>query len=137
MSQGKMTFTVSAQRESAEQSKASGLRGSVVMDTGYGGVTPGLNPVEMLMSAVAACMIKGIERVAPMINFTFTGASVELEAVRQDSPPKVESIRYVLTVATDETDERLALLHQNLMKFGTIYNTVAAGTDLAGEIRRA
>jgi uncharacterized OsmC-like protein len=82
-------------------------------------------------------MIKGIERVAPMINFTFTGASVELEAVRQDSPPKVESIRYVLKVATDETDERLALLHQNLMKFGTIYNTVAAGTDLAGEIRRA
>jgi uncharacterized OsmC-like protein len=137
MSQGKMTFTVSAQRESAEQSKASGLRGSAVMDTGYGGVTAGLNPVELLLSAVAACMIKGIERVAPMINFAFTSASVELEAVRQDSPPKVESIRYVLTVATDETDERLALLHQNLMKFGTIYNTVAAGTDLAGEIRRA
>jgi len=107
------------------------------MDTGYGGVTPGLNPVEMLMSAVAACMIKGIERVAPMLNFAFTGASVALEAVRQDSPPKVESIHYVLTVTTDETDERLALLHQNLMKFGTIYNTVAAGTDLAGEIRRA
>ncbi|MEY3909004.1 MAG: hypothetical protein RLZZ90_911 [Actinomycetota bacterium] len=132
-----MTFTVSAQRVSAEETRASGLRGSVVMDTGYGGVTPGLNPVEMLMSAVAACMIKGIERVAPMLNFAFTGASVALEAVRQDSPPKVESIRYVLTVATDETDERLALLHQNLMKFGTIYNTVAAGTDLAGEIRRA
>ena len=132
-----MTFTVSAQRESAEETKASGLRGSVVMDTGYGGVTAGLNPVEMLLSAVAACMIKGIERVAPMLNFAFTGASVELEAVRQDSPPKVESIRYVLTVATDETDERLALLHQNLMKFGTIYNTVAAGTHLAGEIRRA
>ncbi len=132
-----MTFTVSAQRVSAEETKASGLRGSVLMDTGYGGVTPGLNPVEMLMSAVAACMIKGIERVAPMLNFAFTSASVALEAVRQDSPPKVESIRYVLTVTTDETDERLALLHQNLMKFGTIYNTVAAGTDLAGEIRRA
>lgn len=34
-------------------------------------------------------------------------------------------------------NRRLALLHQNLMKYGTLYNTVAAATDLTGTIRRA
>jgi len=34
-------------------------------------------------------------------------------------------------------NRQLALLHQNLMKYGTIYNTVAAATDLTGTIRRA
>ena len=46
-------------------------------------------------------------------------------------------IKYTLTVDTDEGDRRLALLHQNLMKYGTIYNTVAAATDPTGTIRRA
>ena len=47
------------------------------------------------------------------------------------------SIEYTLTVDTDESDKRLELLHQNVMKFGTVYNTLAAGTAISGTIRRA
>ena len=47
------------------------------------------------------------------------------------------SIEYTLTVDTDESDARLALLHQNVMKFGTVYNTLAASTTISGSIRRA
>jgi len=45
-------------------------------------------------------------------------------------------VEYTLTVDTDENDNRLALLHTNVMKYGTIYNTVAAATELTGAIRR-
>jgi hypothetical protein len=40
-------------------------------------------------------------------------------------------------VDTDENDRRLELLHQNVMEYGTVYNTLAAGTTLAGRVERA
>lgn len=45
-------------------------------------------------------------------------------------------IEYELWVDSDEADRRLDLLHDNLKKFGTIFNTVAAACELSGEIRR-
>ena len=95
------------------------------------------NPAELFLAAIAACMIKGIERVAPMLHFQFRGVEVRLHGVRQDSPPFMSSISYELTVDTDEDDRRLDLLHQNVRKYGTISNTVAAGTKPEGKIVRA
>jgi hypothetical protein len=37
---------------------------------------------------------------------------------------------------TDETDRRLALLHDNVRKYGAVFNTVAPSTDLQGSLRR-
>lgn len=51
-------------------------------------------------------------------------------------PPKLESIHYEIELDTDETDQRIALLHTNVRKYGTVFNTVAPGTDLQGIIRR-
>jgi hypothetical protein len=48
----------------------------------------------------------------------------------------MESIRYDIIVDTDESDQRLNLLHENVKKYGTVFNTVAPGTDLAGTLRR-
>jgi hypothetical protein len=46
------------------------------------------------------------------------------------------SIDYELIVDTDESDQRLDLLHKNARKYGTISNTVAEATKLEGVIRR-
>jgi len=81
-------------------------------------------------------MIKGIERVTPMLHFDLRGVEVQLHGVRQDSPPKMVSVDYELIVDTDEDDRRLDLLHLNVRKFGTISNTVAAATKLEGVIKR-
>ena len=81
-------------------------------------------------------MIKGIERLAPMLHLEFRGVEVRLHGVRQDSPPFMSSITYDLIVDTDEDDRRLELLHQNVRKYGTISNTVAAATKLEGKIVR-
>ncbi len=48
----------------------------------------------------------------------------------------MESITYEIIVDIDESDCRLELLHDNVKKFGTVFNTVAPGTQLSGAIRR-
>lgn len=41
-----------------------------------------------------------------------------------------------ILIDTDESDHRLALLHDNVMKYGTVYNTVMPGTSLKGVLKR-
>ena len=61
---------------------------------------------------------------------------VRLHGVRQDVPSKMESLDHEIIVDTDESDHRLELLHDNVKKFGTVYNTMEAGTRLMGVLRR-
>jgi len=88
------------------------------------------NPAELLLAALASCMLKGIERVAPMIHFQYRSVEVHLHGIRQDVPPRMSRIEYEIAVDTDESDHRLALLHDNVRKYGTVFNTVAPGTEL-------
>ena len=86
--------------------------------------------------SLAACMIKGIERATPMLNFDLRGVEVRLHGVRQDAPPMMVSVDYELIIDTDESDQRLELLHKNVRKYGTISNTVAQSSRLEGFIKR-
>ena len=121
----------------AHGSTASCKDAEIALDTDVNGRPDAFNPAELFLAAVAACMIKGFERVAPMNHFQFRGVEVRLHGVRQDSPPFMSSVTYELIVDTDEDDHRLDLMHRNVRKFGTISNTVAAATKLEGKIIRA
>ncbi len=129
-------YQVSARRIDSHGSEATTKEARIVLDTDMAGRPDAFNPAELLLAAVAACMIKGIERVTPMLKFDLRGVDVRLHGERQDSPPKMVSIIYELIVDTDETDQRLALLHKNVLRYGTISNTVAAAVKLEGTIRR-
>jgi hypothetical protein len=59
-----------------------------------------------------------------------------MDGVRQDVPPKMESISYEIIVDSDESEHRLELLHENVKKYGTVFNTIAPGTQLVGTLRR-
>ena len=131
-----LEYKVEARRVDAHGSLAMTKSAQIDLDTGPAGRPDAFNPAELLLAAVAACMIKSIERVAPMLQFELRGVTVELHAARQDSPPKIISIDYILTVETGESDQRLELMHKNVRKYGTISNTVAAATTLNGIIRR-
>ena len=132
-----LEYDVVAKRIDAHGSMARSKDAEVRLDTDVNGRTDAFNPAELFLAAIAACMIKGIERVAPIIHFQFSGVEVRLHGVRQDSPPFMSSISYELIVDTDEDDRRLDLLHQNIRKYGTISNTVAAATKLEGKIVRS
>jgi uncharacterized OsmC-like protein len=131
-----LTYSVSARRIDAHGSTASAKEAEIVLDTDLAGRVDAFNPAELLLAAVAACMIKGIERVTPMIHFQLRGVEVSLKGERQDAPPKMVSIGYEIVVDTDESDQRLELLHRNVRKYGTISNTIAEATALEGTIRR-
>jgi uncharacterized OsmC-like protein len=131
-----LEYRVNARRIDSHGSVASTKEAEITLDTDVEGRLDAFNPAEMFLAAIAACMIKGIERVAPLLHFNFRGIEVRLHGIRQDSPPKMVSVDYELIVDTDEDDRRLDLLHQNVRKYGTISNTVAAATKLEGTIRR-
>ena len=131
-----LEYRVNARRIDAHGSVASCKDATVSLDTDVNGRQDAFNPAELFLAAIAACLIKGIERVTPMLKFNIRGVEVHLRGVRQDSPPKMTSIDYELIVDTDEDDHRLDLLHQNVRKYGTISNTVATATRLQGAIRR-
>lgn len=133
----KMTFDVVARRMDADGSVAECKDATLVLDTALAGRRDALNPAELLLAALAACMIKGIERVTPILKFEVRGVEVIMHGVRNDVPPRMERIDYEIVVDTDEPDHRLALLHENVKKYGTVFNTVAPGTVLEGILRRA
>jgi uncharacterized OsmC-like protein len=133
----KMEFQVTARRIDAHGSLALCKDASVSLDTDLAGRRDAFNPAELLLAALGACMLKGIERVVPMLKFSLRGVDIALHAVRQDAPPRIESIDYEILVESDEPDRRLALLHENVKKFGTVFNTIAPGTQLRGTLRRA
>jgi hypothetical protein len=63
-----------------------------------------------------------------------TCASISVTAEREDQPPRISQIRYVLRIKTDEPAQRVNLLRRNLERFGTIFNTLAAACPVSGEI---
>lgn len=132
----RLSYDVEARRIDAHGSLANTKQAEIVLDTDVAGRPDAFNPAELFLAAIAACMIKGIERVTPMLKFQLRGVEVRLHGERQDAPPKMVSVNYELIVDTDESDQRLNLLHTNVRKFGTIFNTVAEATKLEGTIRR-
>jgi uncharacterized OsmC-like protein len=131
-----MEYRVTAHRIDAHGSMAVAKDTEVRLDTDLAGRRDAMNPVELLLAALAACLLKGIERVTPMLQLRIDGAEVSLEAIRQDVPPKLVEIRYEIVVDSAETDQRLDLLHRNLLKYGTIFNTLSAAVPLRGSLRR-
>ncbi len=131
-----LSYEVTAERVDAHGSLAHTKQAEITLDTDVAGRVDAFNPAELFLASIAACMIKGIERVAPMLKFEFRGVTVRLTAERKDSPPKIIAIHYELVVDTNEPDQRLELLHTNVRKYGTISNTVAAAVPLEGVLRR-
>ena len=136
LSKPKLHFDVVASRLSSKTSQATCKRATITLDTDLAGNPDAFNPAELLLAALSACMIKGIERVVPILKFELRGVQVRVHGIRQDVPPRMESISYEIEVDTDEPEHRLALLHENVKKYGTVFNTVAPGTDLAGIMLR-
>lgn len=131
-----MEFKVIATRIDAHGSTVFCKDASITLDTDLAGRRDAFNPAELLLGALSACMIKGIERVTPMLKMDIKGVDITITAKRQESPPKLTDISYKIAVDSDEPDHRLELLHENVRKYGTVFNTLTAGTEIGGELVR-
>lgn len=92
------------------------------------------NPAEVFLGSFAACMLKNVERFSEMLKFTYTKATLEVNAVRLDNPPRMDEVNYTLTIHSNDKSLNTSLLKKNLEKFGTIYNTVKLSCSITGTV---
>ena len=92
------------------------------------------NPVELLLTALAACILKNVERYAGILQFSYRSAQISINAQRSDRPPMMKKIDYILEIDTDIDDRKLQIWHKNIIKFATISNTLVKATELNGVI---
>lgn len=131
-----LEYKVFSQRISANGSIATAKNAEITLATNLGNREDAFNPAELLLAALSACLLKSIERVTPILKFEFRHASVQIHGWRQDAPPKMARIEYIVWVDSGESDRRLELLHDNLKKYGTIFNTLAQSCELTGVLKR-
>jgi len=94
------------------------------------------NPAELLLTSVAACILKNVQRYSEILKIHYRSAKITIIGTRNDNPPFMKEITYQLTVDTDADEKKIANWHKNILKFGTISNTVAKATSFKGEITR-
>ena len=94
------------------------------------------NPAELLLSAFAACVLKNVERYSHRLHLPYRKARVYVKGYRTDIPPVIVKVEYVLEIDTDVEDKKIDLWHRNILKFGTITNTLMRASEVTGEIKR-
>ena len=130
----KMTYAVTADTRNGGQAAVQVRTSTIAFDGSAqaGETLPG--PADLLCAALAACILKNVERFSHILPFHYDSASIEVTAEREEPPPRIVRMHYRVRVVTDEPAARLELLHKNIRKFGTITNTLAAACQLTGEI---
>ena len=92
------------------------------------------NPAELFLGSFAACMLKNVERFSGMMKFTYTKATLEVNATRLENPPIMDNIVYHLVIHSNDKKLNTNLLKKNIEKFGTIYNTIKLSCTISGTI---
>jgi uncharacterized OsmC-like protein len=93
------------------------------------------NPAELFLGSFAACMLKNVERFSVMMKFTYSKATLNVNATRLETPPRMDDIIYNLTIYSNDKKLNTELLKKNIEKFGTIYNTVKLSCTISGAIK--
>ena len=74
-----LEYEVFSQRLSAKISVATAKCAEMTLDTGIEERQDAFNPAELMLAALSAGMLKGIESVAPTLNFGFRDAACDAE----------------------------------------------------------
>lgn len=130
-----LAYAVRARAGAGGSARVHAAASDIDIDAGWGRAPTGdPGPAELLACAFAACLLKNLERARDLLGFEYDDATVDVVARRQDSPPRFTEVIYSMVVTTRETPRRVDLVHQNLRKFGTVYNTLAAVCDVRGDL---
>ncbi len=131
-----MTMRYAVQAQTLRGVATARLKGTALPFDGTSSQSPTLaGPADLLTAAFAACVLKNVERFSHLLPFRYERASIDVVADREEPPPRIARIRYTLDLVTDEPLDRCELLHRNIKKFGTVYNTLAAVCEVSGDLR--
>lgn len=129
-----MRYEIRAENTVAGVSEARCKQWVTTFDSGSAQSPNLAGPAELLAAAFAACVLKNVSRFSEMLPFQYEHAGISVLAEREDAPPRITRIHYVLRLKTNEQEQRLRNLLKNIEKFGTIYNTLGAACDVSGEV---
>jgi uncharacterized OsmC-like protein len=92
--------------------------------------TNGPSPVEALLAAVAACLVRNLRWVADGAHVRLDRFDLHLAASRSDDPPAITALHVDLELETVERADRVAALVARALRTGTITRTVARAAAL-------
>jgi len=92
------------------------------------------NPAELLLTSLGACILKNVQRYSEILKITYKKAKVTIHGVRNDNPPSIKEIHYKLEVDTDADERKINNWHKNILKFGTITNTLMNACEVNGDM---
>lgn len=95
------------------------------------------NPAELLLTSFSACVLKNVQRYSEMLHLPYRKAKITVHGIRNDNPPYMKEISYRLEVDTDMDEHKIANWHKNIIKFGTVTNTLMRASDVKGEMVKA
>lgn len=131
-----MEYSIIAKNVSHEISEVTFANTKISFDSSKDRNTNLAGPSEILCTAFAACCLKNVERFSELLKFNYEYAEIEVKAIREEKPPRIATIQYLLLIKTSESDHALEHLHKNIKQFGTIYNTLNASCTIEGSIKR-
>jgi len=131
-----LQYQITAQSKKDGQAQALANQTKISFDASAGRDTLLPNPAELLLAAFAACILKNVERYSEILHYPYRSARIYIQGERSDRPPAMQKIDYILEIDTDIEEHKLKNWHKNIIKFGTISNTLAKATELNGSIKR-
>ena len=129
-----LEYEITASVQQGGAAKATANRSEIAFDATSGRDELLPNPAELLLTSLAACMLKNVQRYSEILKIPYRSARVTIHGTRNDNPPFMSEIHYKLEIDTDEDERKVANLHKNILKFGTITNTLSRACKLEGEM---
>lgn len=124
-------------RLNSHSSLAQGHGTEVLIDTDVVGWLGALNPPELLLTALAGCMIRTIERIAPGLGVSVRGIDILLTAGRRDKPPGLSAIRYDIRLSFSSNTHEVEKLNACVLHQGVVTSLLASILPITGQIRQS
>jgi len=129
-------YSVEVRRQDAQRAVAETRGFSLVLGARRADMEAGFNPVETLLAALGSCLLTGIQFVAESSKVPLEGARVVLEAHREDKPPRIVRIGFVMYLESPAPVERLERLYELTLKNSTLFQSLKAAIPITGRWER-
>lgn len=132
-----LEYQITATVQQGGKAEAVANRSEVAFDatSGRDEILP--NPAELLLTSLAACMLKNVQRYSEILKVSYRSAKINIHGIRNDNPPFMSEIHYLLEIDTDADERQLNVWHKNILKFGTITNTLKRACLLEGTMKKS
>ncbi len=107
-----------------------------------GGTNLGPNPIELLLSAMAACIEAAFYEFAVHQGYTIHSLSVEVEGTLDlrglfmidDIPAGLKGIKYILTIETPDDEEKIRELAEKVIARCPVVDSLVKPTSVSGAV---